>query len=98
VDGTKPMNPLSLLRLSKRFIVSVLFEAVLLSVIGGLIGLLLIFLLTLAASTLLDFDIALSLNNILTGIIISSVIGLISGIAPALTASRLDPVEEIRAK
>ena len=75
-----------------------LFEAVLLSVIGGLIGLLLIFLLTLAASTLLDFDIALSLNNILTGIIISSVIGLISGIAPALTASRLDPVEAIRAK
>ena len=70
----------------------------LLSVIGGLIGLLLIFLLTLAASTLLDFDIALSLNNILTGIIISSVIGLISGIAPALTASRLDPVEAIRAK
>jgi len=52
----------------------------------------------LAASTLLDFDIALSLNNILTGIIISSVIGLISGIAPALTASRLDPVEAIRAK
>jgi len=75
-----------------------LFEAVLLSVIGGLIGLLLIFLLALAASTLLDFDIALSLNNILTGIIISSVIGLISGIAPALTASRLDPVEAIRAK
>jgi len=75
-----------------------LFEAVLLSVIGGLIGLLLIFLLALAASTLLDFDIALSLNNILTGIIISSVIGLISGIAPALTASRLDPVEAIKAK
>jgi len=75
-----------------------LFEAVLLSVIGGLIGLLLIFLLALAASTLLDFDIALSLNNIFTGIIISSVIGLISGIAPALTASRLDPVEAIRAK
>jgi putative ABC transport system permease protein len=75
-----------------------LFEAMLLSVIGGLIGLLLIFLLTLAASTLLDFDISLSAGNIFTGILISSVIGLISGIAPALSASRLDPVEAIRSK
>jgi len=75
-----------------------LFEAMLLSVIGGLIGLMLIFLLTLAASTILDFDISLSAGNIFTGILISSVIGLISGIAPALSASRLDPVEAIRSK
>jgi len=75
-----------------------LFEAMLLSIIGGLIGLMLIFLLTLAASTILDFDISLSAGNIFTGILISSVIGLISGIAPALSASRLDPVEAIRSK
>jgi putative ABC transport system permease protein len=75
-----------------------LFEAMLLSIIGGIIGLLLIFFLTLIASSALDFDVALSLKNILTGVLISSIIGLISGIAPALSASRLDPVEAIRAK
>lgn len=75
-----------------------LFEAVLLSVLGGLIGLLLIFLLTLLLHGVMDFDISLSLKNIGLGLGISSVIGLISGLAPAISASRLNPVDAIRAK
>ena len=75
-----------------------LFESMLLSVIGGIIGLLAIFLLTTLLSATMDFDIALSFKNIVLGITISSLIGLIAGIAPALSASRLDPVEAIRAK
>lgn len=75
-----------------------LFESVLLAIIGGLIGLLIIFLLTLALSAGLDMDISLSLKNVSLGILISSVIGLIAGLAPALSASRLDPVEAMRAK
>jgi putative ABC transport system permease protein len=75
-----------------------LFEAVLLSVLGGLIGLVLIFLLTLLLRGAMDFDISLSLKNILLGLGISSVIGLISGLAPAISASRLNPVDAIRAK
>ncbi|MEZ5172557.1 MAG: ABC transporter permease [Bacteroidia bacterium] len=75
-----------------------LFESVLLAIIGGLIGLIVIFLLTLALSAGLDMDISLSLKNISLGILISSVIGLIAGLAPALSASRLDPVEAMRAK
>lgn len=75
-----------------------LFEAVLLSVIGGLIGLLLIFLLSFGLSSLLDFSVSMSMENIVLGIVISSVIGLISGLAPAISASRLNPVEAIRAK
>lgn len=75
-----------------------LFESVLLAIIGGVIGLLIIFLLTLALSAGLDMDISLSFKNISLGILISSVIGLIAGLAPALSASRLDPVEAMRAK
>jgi len=75
-----------------------LFEAVILSIIGGLIGLILIFLLTLVLSGGIDFEVALSFKNIVLGLFISGVIGLISGIAPALSASRLNPVDAIRAK
>ncbi len=75
-----------------------LFEAVILSLMGGIMGLLLIFLLTLSLSGGIDFDISLSWNNVIIGLIISSVIGLISGIAPAISASRLNPVDAIRAK
>jgi putative ABC transport system permease protein len=75
-----------------------LFEAVILSLIGGLIGLILIFLLTLTLSGGIDFEVALSFKNIVLGLFISGIIGLISGIAPALSASRLNPVDAIRAK
>lgn len=75
-----------------------LFESMLLSIAGGIIGLIIIFLLTLALSAGLDMDISLSLKNISLGIMISSIIGLIAGIAPALSASRLDPVEAMRSK
>jgi len=72
-----------------------LFEAVLLAVAGGTIGLLLIFILTLIASNFIDFKIVLSFGNIIMGILISAVIGIISGFAPAYSAARLNPVEAI---
>ena len=75
-----------------------LFESMILSIAGGVIGLFVIFLLTLALSAGLDMDISLSFKNISLGVLISSVIGLIAGIAPALSASRLDPVEAMRSK
>jgi putative ABC transport system permease protein len=73
-----------------------LFEAIFLSLIGGIVGLLLIFTGTYAFQGLLDFDLFLSRGNIMVGLIISMVIGLISGFVPAWSASRLDPVEAIR--
>lgn len=77
-------------------LVQFLSEAVTLSLIGGAAGLIVVFLLTQAAASFMDFDLTLTLANILRGLGISAVIGIISGFVPAYTASRLDPVEAIR--
>ncbi|MEA1874405.1 MAG: ABC transporter permease [Bacteroidota bacterium] len=69
-----------------------LFEAVVLSLMGGVLGLVLIYIGTLIGSSLVDFEFILSFNNILTGLIISGVIGVISGFWPAKQAAYLDPV------
>ncbi len=74
-----------------------LFEAVILAVIGGLIGLLLVFITSVIMSQFTgDFEFVLSAKNMFIGTAISATIGLISGILPAISASRLDPVEAIR--
>lgn len=74
-----------------------LFEAVILAVIGGLVGLFLVWLASLLASQFTgDFEFVLSPWNMFLGTAVAAVIGLISGIIPAISASRLDPVEAIR--
>jgi len=74
-----------------------LFEAVILAVVGGIVGLFLVWIGTIIGSNLTeDFTFVLSPKNMALGFFISSIIGLISGVIPALTASRLDPVEAIR--
>lgn len=72
-----------------------LFEAVALSLMGGIVGLLLIFIGTLVANSIMEFKIVLGLNNIVIGLTISAVIGIIAGFAPAWSASRLNPVVAI---
>lgn len=74
-----------------------LFESVFLCLIGGAIGLFFIFLGTLLVTYGLDFKVVLGWNNIALGLGISAAIGIISGIIPSFQASRLDPVEAIRA-
>jgi len=73
-----------------------LAEAVFLSLIGGLAGLLLVSLLTLIPASV--FEIVITAKNVATGLGLSIGIGLIAGIAPALHAARLNPVEAIRSK
>lgn len=73
-----------------------LFESVILCVIGGIIGLLLVWLITIVLTKVLEFEFVLGLGNILLGTSLAAVIGLISGILPAISASKLDPVEAIR--
>ncbi|MFT4545926.1 MAG: putative ABC transport system permease protein, partial [Bacteroidia bacterium] len=75
-----------------------LSEAVFLSLLGGIIGLLIVVGLTTLASYVADVDLYLTVENILWGIGISVAIGLIAGIIPAYLASKLSPVEAIRSK
>jgi putative ABC transport system permease protein len=72
-----------------------LFESVFLSLIGGLAGLFLVYLLTLVPFG--SLQVVLSVKNIVLGLGVSSVIGLVAGIVPAAMAARLDPVIAIRA-
>jgi putative ABC transport system permease protein len=73
-----------------------LFESVFLCLIGGVIGLLIIFLGSLAISTVSDFELILTLKNILIGLGFSVAIGLISGVIPASLAARMSPVDAMR--
>lgn len=73
-----------------------LSESVFLSLIGGVLGLVLTWLITLAAKGNIAMEISLSQSNIILGITISVLIGIISGFVPAYSASQLDPVEAIR--
>jgi putative ABC transport system permease protein len=73
-----------------------LFEAIILSVIGGIIGLLMVWIISVVLTKILEFDFVLGFWNIVIGTGLSAFIGLISGILPAISASRLDPVEAIR--
>lgn len=73
-----------------------LVESVLLCLMGGLVGLLLVFSGTFIVKAVWDIAVVLDIHNIVVGISISIVIGIISGIIPAYSASKLDPVEAIR--
>jgi putative ABC transport system permease protein len=72
-----------------------LYESIILALIGGIIGLLLIFTLTTIVSATTEMDISMTAWNITLGLIISISIGVISGIVPAYNAAKLNPVEAI---
>lgn len=72
-----------------------LFESVMLSVAGGVIGLLIVFIGASIITMTGDFTVALTWDNIVLGISISSLIGLVSGIFPAWQGARMDPVVAI---
>lgn len=84
---------------AKRYIILMefLIEAIILCILGGLIGLGLVFIILKIISMLIPFAMTMSLTNMAIGVFSSIIVGIISGILPALQASGMDPVEAIRA-
>lgn len=82
---------------AKRFFIlqQFLVESVLLSLIGGLLGVLLIFIGTIIINYLYDLNMYLTAGNMFLAVFISGLIGVVAGYAPANTASKMNPVEAI---
>ena len=83
---------------AKRYIILLefLIEAIILCLIGGAIGLLLVHLVTTILTRVINFELYLDFGNISIGILCSVLIGIISGIIPAVQGARMDPVEAMR--
>jgi len=82
---------------AKRFFIlqQFLVESVLLSVIGGILGIFMIFIGTIIINYLWDLNMYLTIGNMFLAIFISGIIGIVAGYAPANTASKMNPVEAI---
>ena len=72
-----------------------LVESMLLSILGGLLGVLMIFIGTMVINYLWDLNMYLTIGNIFLAIFISGIIGVVAGYAPANAAAKMNPVEAI---
>ena len=75
-----------------------LLESAFLCIIGGLIGLTLVFVLTLVLTNVLAFPVYISTTYLVLAILICIIVGILAGFIPALQAARMDPVVAIRSK
>jgi putative ABC transport system permease protein len=83
----------------KRIILSeFLLESAFLSIVGGFLGLFLVWILSVILSTVFPFPIFIALPIILLAFSICIVIGVLAGIIPAMQAAKMDPVVAIRTK
>ena len=74
-----------------------LIESVMICLIGGFTGLCTALLITISIEKIVpDFPIQFSLDLVLASLAVSVITGIISGLAPAVTASKLDPADSLR--
>jgi putative ABC transport system permease protein len=75
-----------------------LLEAAMLCLMGGAIGLLLVYILTVVFTKMFNFPVFVSIPLLIGTVIICLVVGVLAGIFPASRAAKMDPVEAIRSK
>ena len=79
----------------KHLLLQFLFESLMLTLSGGIIGIVLGFLIASALIGLIDMDVSPTFLAIFSGLSISTGIGLIFGIYPAMKAARMDPIKAL---
>jgi putative ABC transport system permease protein len=79
----------------KDILMQFVMESTVIAAAGGVVGVILAFLLTMLESMIL-FPASMSINAVLVGLVLSCVVGLFFGIYPANKAARLDPIEALR--
>ncbi len=83
---------------SRTILTEFLIESAFLCLLGGLFGLLMVWLLALALSTVLPFPIVIAPNIIMLAFSICVVLGVLAGIIPASIAAKMNPVVAIRSQ
>lgn len=83
---------------SSTILTEFLLESAFLCLLGGLIGLVLVFILTKVLSTFMPFPINISLHTLTLAVSICLVVGVLAGIIPASAAAKMNPVVAIRMK
>lgn len=83
---------------AKSFVVLLefLIEAIVLCLVGGMMGLIMVYVSLTVISKFIPFAMGIDMGNVILGVVVSVLVGIISGIIPAYRASSLSPVEAIR--
>jgi putative ABC transport system permease protein len=77
-------------------LIQFLNESVFLSLIGGFLGIFFGFLLAFIVTSIFKMPFAVPLWSVITGLLVTTLVGLFAGIYPAAKASKLDPIEALR--
>ncbi len=80
----------------KTILTEFLLESAFLCIIGGILGVSMVWLLILAVSSFMPFPIVIAPSILILAVSICVIIGLVAGIVPATIAARMNPVDAIR--
>jgi putative ABC transport system permease protein len=76
----------------RQILLQFLIESAILCILGGILGLLLSWGVTLLITALASITMTITIGYILLALIVSTLIGMVAGIYPAFKAARLDPI------